>query len=60
MKRFLESLYDLNRYLLYFPEENPKKLDKDEIIKILNQAKASEKYEAMVDANIDIFDMSVL
>jgi hypothetical protein len=25
-------LNDLNRYLLYFPEENPRKLDHDEII----------------------------
>jgi hypothetical protein len=45
---------------LYFPEENPKKLDQDEIIEILDQAKArySEWYEAMVNANIDIFEIS--
>jgi hypothetical protein len=30
----------LSRYLLYFPEENPKHLDQDEIIEILDQAKA--------------------
>jgi hypothetical protein len=49
-------LNDLNRYLLYFPEGNPKQLDQDEIIEILDQAKAwdPEWYEAMVHANIDI------
>jgi hypothetical protein len=36
------SLHDLNRYQFYFPEENPKQLDQDEIIEILDQAKASE------------------
>jgi hypothetical protein len=51
-------LNDLNRYLLYFPEENPKQLDQDEIIEILDQAKAPEWHEAMVNANIDIFEMS--
>jgi hypothetical protein len=45
---------------LYFPEENPKQLDQDEIIEILDQAKAMdpEWHEAMVNANIDIFEMS--
>jgi hypothetical protein len=53
-------LNDLNRYLLYFLEENPKQLDQDEIIEILDQAKAMdpEWHEAMVNANIDIFEMS--
>jgi hypothetical protein len=51
-------LNDLNRYLLYFPEENPKQLDQDEIIEILDQAKAAEWHEAMVNANIEIFEMS--
>jgi hypothetical protein len=53
-------LNDINRYLLYFPEENPKQLDQDEIIKILDQAKTRdpEWHEAMVNANIDIFEMS--
>jgi hypothetical protein len=41
VKQFVERLHDLNRYLLYFPEETPKQLDQDEIIEILNQAKAS-------------------
>jgi hypothetical protein len=55
-----QRLNDLNRYLLYFPEENPKQLDQDEIIKILDQVKAwdPEWNEAMVNANIDIFEMS--
>jgi hypothetical protein len=51
---FVERLNDLNRYLLYFPEEKPKKLDLDEIIEILDQAEASEWHEAMVNANIDM------
>jgi hypothetical protein len=53
-------LNSLNRCLLYFPEENPKQLDQDEIIEILDQAKARdpEWHDAMVNANIDIFEMS--
>jgi hypothetical protein len=53
-------LNDLNHYLFYFLEENPKQLDQDEIIEILDQAKAGypEYHESMVDANIDIFAMS--
>jgi hypothetical protein len=60
LKQFLERLNDLNRYLLYFSEENPKQLDQDEIIEILDQAKdmAAEWHEAMVNANIEIFEMS--
>jgi hypothetical protein len=54
------SLNDLNRYLLYFPEENPKQLDQDKIIEILYQTKARhpEWHEAMVNENIDIFEVS--
>jgi hypothetical protein len=51
-------LNDLNFYFLYFPEEHPKHLDQDEIIEILDEAKALEWYEAMVNANIDIFELS--
>jgi hypothetical protein len=60
VQQFVERLNDLNRYLLYFPEENPKQLDQDEIIEILDQAKAMdpEWHEAMVNANINIFEMS--
>jgi hypothetical protein len=60
VQQFVERLNDLNRYLLYFPEENPKQLDQDEIIEILDQAKAwdPEWHEAMVNANIDIFEMT--
>jgi hypothetical protein len=45
---------------LYFPEENPKQLDQDEIIEISNQAKVwdPEWHESMLNANIDIFEMS--
>jgi hypothetical protein len=62
VQQFVEGqrLNDLNRYLLYFPEENPKQLDQDEIIEILDQAKAldPEWHKAMVNANIEIFEMS--
>jgi hypothetical protein len=53
-------LNDLNRYLLYFPEENSKQLDQDEIIEILDEAKTRnpEWRESMVNANIHIFEMS--
>jgi hypothetical protein len=53
-------LNDLNCYLLYFPEENPKQLDQNEIIQILDQAKAldPEWHEAMVNSNIHIFETS--
>jgi hypothetical protein len=42
VQQFVERLNDLNRYLLYFLEENPKQLDQDEIIEILDQAKAMD------------------
>jgi hypothetical protein len=60
VQQFVERLNDLNRYLWYFPEENPKQLDQDEISEILDQANAwdPEWHEAMVNANIDIFEMS--
>jgi hypothetical protein len=60
VQQFVERLNELNRYLLYFPEENPKQLDQDEIIEILDQAKAvdPEWHEAMFNAYIDIFEMS--
>jgi hypothetical protein len=60
VQQFVERLNDLNRYLLYFPEENPKELDQDEIIEILDQTKARdpEWHEAMVNANIDIFEIT--
>jgi hypothetical protein len=60
VQQFVERLNDLNLYLLYFPEENAKQLDQDEIIEILDQAKSRhpEWHEAMVNANIDIFEMS--
>jgi hypothetical protein len=40
IQKFVERLNDLKRYLLHFPEDNPKQLDHDEIIEILDQAKA--------------------
>jgi hypothetical protein len=38
VQNFVERLNELNRYLLFFPEENPKQLDQDKIIEILDQA----------------------
>jgi hypothetical protein len=62
VQQFVEKLKfnDLNYYLLYLPEENPKQLDQGKSIEILDQAKARdpEWHEAMVNANIDIFEMS--
>jgi hypothetical protein len=58
VQQFLERLNDLNNYLLYFPEENSKQLDQDEIIGILDQAKAPEWHEEMVNTNIDNFEIS--
>jgi hypothetical protein len=58
VQQFVDRLNDLNHYLLYFPEENPKQLDQDEIIEILDQAKAPECHEAMVSPIIDIFEIS--
>jgi hypothetical protein len=40
VQQFVERLNDLNRYLLYFHEENLKQLDQDEIIENLDQPKA--------------------
>jgi hypothetical protein len=56
VQRFVERLNDLNRYLLYFSERNPKQLDQYVIIEILGQAKGPEWHEAMVNANIDIYE----
>jgi hypothetical protein len=62
VQQFVEKqrLNDLNCYLLYFPEENPKQLNQDEIIEILDQAKDLDIgwHEALVNANIDIFEMT--
>jgi hypothetical protein len=62
VQQFVErqQLHDLNRYLLIFPEETPKNLGQDEIIEILDQAKAwdPEWHEAMVNSKIYIFENS--
>jgi hypothetical protein len=39
-------------------KRTPKQLDQYEIIEILDQAKTPEWHEAMVNTNIDIFDMT--
>jgi hypothetical protein len=56
--KFVERLNDINRFLLYFPEENSKQIDQDEIIEISDQDKTPEWHEAMVNADIDIFETS--
>jgi hypothetical protein len=60
INQFVGWFNDLNLYLLYFPEQNPKQLDQDEIIEILDQVKAMdpEWHEVMVNANIDIYEMT--
>jgi hypothetical protein len=40
MHQFIERLNDLNRYLLFFPEENPNQLGQDKITDVLDQSKA--------------------
>ena len=57
VQQFVERLNELNRYLLFFPEECHTALTQDEIIEILDQAKPPNWHEAMVSANIDIFEM---
>jgi hypothetical protein len=59
VQQVVERLNNLNRYLLYFPEANPKQLEQDEIIVILDQTKANvpEWHEAMVNASIYTYEM---
>jgi hypothetical protein len=52
-----KRLNELNRYLLFFPEEVPTPLTQGEISEILDQAKPPNWHEAMISANIDIFEM---
>jgi hypothetical protein len=40
IQQFVKRMNDLNRFLLYFADENPEKLDQDEIIENLDQTKA--------------------
>jgi hypothetical protein len=58
VKQFVvwQRLNDLNHYLLYFPEENPR-LDQASCY-ILLLAKAPELHEAIVNSNFEIFEMS--
>jgi hypothetical protein len=58
LQTFAEGLHELNKYLIYFPEEKPRQLDQDEIIEILDQAKAPEWHASMVADNIDTFSMT--
>jgi hypothetical protein len=60
VQQCVERLNELNNYLLYFLEENPKELDQDEIIEILDQANSTvpDWHGAVVDANIDFLEMT--
>jgi hypothetical protein len=51
----VESLNELNSFLLYLPREYLTQLDQAEKAKILDQAKYYEWHEGMFAANIDIF-----
>ena len=57
IQQFVERINKRNHYLLFFPEECPTLLTQDEIIEILDQAKPPKWHEAMISANIDIFEM---
>jgi hypothetical protein len=60
IEKFISRMNKFSRYLLYFPEENPRHLDQTEIIEILDQVKSVDPicHEAMINNNIDIFKMS--
>ena len=45
----------MNRYLLYFPGDNPTQLNKEDISEILDCAIPDEWHLAIVKADIDIF-----
>jgi hypothetical protein len=57
VQQFVERGNELDRYLLFFPEECPTPLTQDEIIEILDRAKPPSWHEAVVSANIDVFEM---
>jgi hypothetical protein len=57
-QQFVRRFHDLNRYLLYFPEDHPKHLDQDSIIEILYQSKDPAWHEVIGTVNIDIFEIS--
>ena len=57
VQQFVERLNEINCYLQFFPEECPIPLTQDDIIEILDQAKPPNWHEAMVSANIVIFEM---
>jgi hypothetical protein len=48
VQQFVERLNELNRYLLFFPEECPTPLTQDEINEILDQAKPPNQHVSMV------------
>jgi hypothetical protein len=56
--KFVERLNYLNNYRLHFLDAFPKYLNQDEISEILDQAKAPEWHEAMINAKIYSFEMS--
>jgi hypothetical protein len=60
VQQFEERLNDLNRYLLYFTEDDPKQFDQDEIIEILEQSKAwyPEWHGAIFNVKIEICEKS--
>jgi hypothetical protein len=60
VQQFKERLNEIYHYLLYFPEENSKQSDQDDIIENSDQTKAMdpEWHEAMANVNTDNFEMS--
>jgi hypothetical protein len=58
VQQFVERFEWPQPFPVYYLEENPKQIDQDKIIEILDQVKVPEWNEVMFNANIDIFEMS--
>lgn len=52
---FYKHLNALNCYLLYFPDDSPRQLNKEDIAEILDCAILAEWHDTIVKANIDTF-----
>jgi hypothetical protein len=57
VQQFLERLREVSCHLLFFLKQI-KQLDKDEIIEILDQAKAPECHEAVVNSKLNFVNIS--
>jgi hypothetical protein len=57
VQKFVERLNEHYCYLLFLPEEWPASLTQDEIIEFLDQAKPPNRHQAIVSANVDVFEI---